>query len=185
MGIIHPESLVRAARQSIIRGNIGLAYTYNEPLTSIEYVLETAALIRESAMRNVLVTNGFVNPEPLDSLLPYMDAMNIDLKAFGDPFYRNLCGGNLAPVKETIQRASASCHVEVTTLIIPGKNDDPGEVEELAAWLASIDKDIPLHLTRYHPAWHMTEPPQPERSLMERLGGIAGLHLSRVRLGNM
>ncbi|HYE69640.1 MAG TPA: AmmeMemoRadiSam system radical SAM enzyme, partial [Anaerovoracaceae bacterium] len=120
------------------QGNIGIAYTYNEPSIWYEFVYETAKKAKENGLLNVLVTNGYISEEPLKQILPYIDAMNIDLKAFNDKFYRELVKGGLEEVKATIKRSAAECHVEVTTLVIPGWNDSVKEMEEMAQWLASL-----------------------------------------------
>jgi len=182
---LSPDGLVRAALDSVPDGNIGLAFTYNEPFVSFEYVFDTAILAREKGLKTVLVTNGYVNPGPLAELLPHVDAMNIDLKAFTDTFYRKICGGHLEPVLETIRASAASCHVEVTTLVIPGLNSGPAEIDALASALASISPDIPLHLNRHHPAYRMAEPSPISASELHALAGIARRHLSNVHCGNL
>ena len=164
---------------------VGLAYTYSEPLMWYEYVLETAALARGKELKNVLVTNGFINREPLRGLLGLIDAANIDMKAFTEGFYRKHCKGSLAPVKETVEvTRGAGWHIEVTTLVIPGLNDDDKELAGLARWLASIDKDIPLHLTRYFPNYRYSIPATPLGTL-KRAREVAMEHLSYVYTGNM
>ncbi len=183
--MILPDELAGLAEQEKSRGNIGLAYTYNEPLVGFEYVLDCARLIRRQSMKNVLVTNGFINQEPLEELLPLIDAMNIDLKAWQPDFYRTICRGELQPVLETIRRSAASCHVEITTLLIPGLNDQAGDIEALAAWLADIDPNMPLHLTRHHPDYQMPEPQPIDLRRMSLLAEIAGKHLKKVLLGNV
>ncbi len=131
-------------------GNIGIAYTYNEPLVGWEYVRDTARLVKENGMANVLVTNGTAAPEILEELLPLIDAMNIDLKGFRAEYYRML-GGDLDTVKTFIARAVTACHVELTTLIVPGENDSPEEMEAQARWIADLNPEIPLHITRFFP----------------------------------
>ena len=163
-------------------GNIGVAFTYNEPLLSYEFIMDTAPLLHEAGLAVVLVTNGTIAPAPLEALLPHVDAMNIDLKGWQPDFYRRL-GGDLAAVKHTIARAVKSCHVEVTTLIIPGQNDSAGDLEEEALWLASLRPDLPLHISRYFPRWHENTPATPIETI-ERLAAIAGKHLRFVHKGN-
>jgi pyruvate formate lyase activating enzyme len=153
-----PEELVGIACAERINGNIGIAFTYNEPLITFEYVLDTSRLAHAADLKTVLVTNGLVNPDPLRELLPHIDAMNIDLKAFHESFYTRYCHGPLEPVKRTIEIAAPVCHVELTTLLIPGLNDDEDEIDELACFVASVDHLIPLHLTRHHPAYKMPSP---------------------------
>ncbi|HVI41021.1 MAG TPA: radical SAM protein, partial [Anaerovoracaceae bacterium] len=150
-----------------------------------EFVYETAKKAKEKGLLNVMVTNGYISEEPLKQILPYIDAMNIDLKAFHDKFYRELVKGGLEDVKETIKRAAKHCHVEVTTLVIPGWNDSIEEMEELSLWLSSLSPDIPLHLSRYFPKYEMTDrPPTSLDSLME-LKRTADRHLNYVYLGNV
>ncbi len=166
-------------------GSIGIAYTYNEPTIWYEFVYETAKKAKEKGLLNVLVTNGYISQEPLKQILPHIDAMNIDLKAYNDKFYNELVKGGLEEVKETIQRSAAHCHVEVTTLVIPGWNDSVEEMEEMSKWLAALSTDIPLHLSRYFPNYELDDkPPTSLDSLME-LKRIAERHLNYVYLGNV
>lgn len=178
-----PEALVQRALTLRAHGNIGLAYTYNEPLVGIEYVTDCAVLARGHGLVNVLVTNGLVCEEPLTALLPFIDAMNIDLKAFTPEAYRRL-GGDLETVKRTIRLAAAACHVEVTTLAVPGLSDGAEEMRAEAAWLAEISADIPLHITRFFPSYQMNGAlPTPSHTL-EALRDIASQSLRYVYLGN-
>jgi len=132
-----------------------------------------------------LVTNGYISQEPLEQILPYIDAMNIDLKAFNNRFYKDLVKGGLEEVKDTIKRSARHCHVEVTTLIIPGWNDSVEETEEMTEWLASLSPDIPLHLSRFFPKYEMTDkPPTPLNTLIE-LKRTAERYLNNVYLGNV
>ena len=182
---ITSETLVTAALDALKRKNIGIAYTYNEPLVNYEFVYDTAVLAHRAALKNVLVTNGFINPEPMKKLLPFIDAMNIDLKAFTDSFYKKICGGHLDPVLSTISLCVPSCHIEVTTLVIPGSNSDPAEIDALASWLASVSPEIPLHLNRHHPSFLMAEPAPISREALLALGTIARAHLKYVHCGNI
>lgn len=166
------------------QGNIGIAYTYSEPSVWYEYILDTAQAARAAGLKNVLVTNGFINPEPLRRLLPYIDAMNIDVKAFNSEFYHQVCAGELTQVKRTVELAAAACHVEITTLVVPGLNDREEELVELAKWLGEISKDIPLHFSRYFPQYKMTVPPTPLTTL-NRAYELARQHLHYVYLGNI
>ena len=163
-------------------GNIGVAFTYNEPLLSYEFIMDTAPLLHERELAVVLVTNGTISPAPLEALLPHVDALNIDLKGWQPDFYRRL-GGYLDSVKHTIARAVKSCHVEVTTLVIPGQNDSERDMEEEARWLASLSPDLPLHISRYFPRWHENAPATPVETI-EKLAEIAGRHLHFVHPGN-
>ncbi len=182
-----PEALVDAARATKAEGNVGIAFTYNEPLVAWEYVRDTARAARnDSGLAIALVTNGYVNPEPLAELLPLVDAMNIDLKAFTEGFYRDVCGGSLAPVLETIRAGVASgAHVELTTLVIPGLNDDPDEIARLASWVASASPDIVLHLNRHHPDYLMREIEPIARDRLLELRDIAARSVADVRCGNL
>jgi len=180
-----PQELVDIALAEQVNGNIGIAFTYNEPFITFEYVLDTSRLAHQAGLKTVLVTNGLVNPEPLQEILPHIDAMNIDLKAFHAAFYNRYCHGPLEPVKRTIETAARVCHVELTTLLIPGLNDDEDEIEQLASWVASIDRLIPLHLTRHHPAYKMTQPGPISIDRLQMLAKIARRHLSDVYLGNI
>lgn len=178
-----PEELAALSLKLSGRGNVGLAFTYNEPVISYEFVLDCARLIRAQNQKNVLVTNGFIGESPLKKLLPLVDAMNIDLKCFSQDFYRQL-GGELEPVKQTIDVAAKSCHCEVTTLIIPGKNDSPREMEALSEWLASVSPSIPLHLSRFFPRHKMSGLQPTPLPVMRALAEIASKRLDHVHLGN-
>lgn len=178
-----PEEICEIAEETRDRGNIGVAYTYNEALVGYEFVRDTARLVHEAGMKNVLVTNGTAELPILEELLPYIDAMNIDLKAFRPELYKWL-GGDLQTVMNFITRAAQESHVELTSLIVPGKNDSLEDMEREAAWIAGIDPDIPLHITRYFPRHRMAEPPT-RISLMRELKSVAERHLNRVLLGNV
>lgn len=169
-----------------IRDNVGVAFTYNEPSIWYEYIFECARLLKETNpdVAVVLVTNGYINEEPLKELLPFVDAMNIDLKSFNNDYYRKLCGGRLEPVLKTIEIASKHCHVEVTTLLVSGENDNLKEIEKIAMFLNSIDIDIPLHLSRYFPRYKHENSPTDIR-FMKEAEKVAKRHLNRVKLGNI
>lgn len=182
---ISPEELVKIALETAKQGNIGIAYTYNEPLVGYEYVYDCSAEAKAKNLKNVLVTNGYINPGPMAALLPFIDAMNIDLKAFNQDFYKKQCKGDMVKVKDIIKLCAASCHVEVTTLIIPGFNDKKDEIESLAAWLASVSPDIPLHFSKHHPDYKMTEPPPASRDELNEIAAIARKSLKHVFIGNI
>lgn len=165
-------------------GNLGVAYTYNEPLVGWEFVRDTASLVREYGMRNVLVTNGTASQEILEELLPFIDAMNIDLKGFREAYYHKL-GGDLETVKGFIARAQESCHVELTTLIVPGENDSPEDMEAQAKWIAGLRPTIPLHITRFFPRYHMRDKEATDVEQLYRLAGIAERFLDKVYVGNV
>lgn len=180
-----PEELADLALAYAQKGNIGVAYTYNEPSIWFEYVLETSRLVRDRGMLNVLVTNGFISREPLEQLLPLTDAMNIDVKAFTEGFYERYCNGSLAEVKKTVERAAQSIHVEITTLVIPSLNDSPEEIAELAQWLSTIDPYIVLHLSRFFPNYQMNDIPPTPLSTLENARDSAHVFLKNVYLGNI
>lgn len=180
---LSPTELADIALQCREKGNIGVAFTYNEPLVGWEYVLDTARLVKEAGMKNVMVTNGTASPEILEKLLPYIDGMNIDLKGFSEEYYRKL-GGRLTVVKEFIKRAAADCHVELTTLIVPGENDSISEMEEEARWIASIDREIPLHVSRFFPRYKMQDRPATDVENVYALADAAGKYLKYVYTGN-
>lgn len=164
--------------------NIGIAYTYNEPLIWFEYLFDTAKLIRDNNLKNVVVTNGYLNEEPLNELLPYIDAMNIDVKGFTNEFYHRL-GGRLEPVLRLAEKAKKACHIEITNLLIPGWNTDEQQVRELVDWVAdSLGADTPLHFSRYFPARKVTLPPTPVAE-MEKAKQIGLERLKYVYLGNV
>lgn len=180
---VSPEVLVKKALELIPYGNIGIAYTYNEPLIGYEYVYDCARLAKEQGLKNVVVTNGTINEQPLKELLPFIDAMNIDLKGFTERFYQSI-HGDLDTVKRTIEIADKCCHVEITTLIIPGENDSDDEMDALAFWLSSVDPEIPLHVTRFFPRYHMTDRrPTPVQTIFQ-LADVARRHLHYVYEGN-
>lgn len=177
---LSPEGLTEKALECQKAGNIGVAFTYNEPLVGWEYVRDTAKLVKEAGMKTVLVTNGTASLEVLEEILPYIDAMNIDLKGFRESYYRKL-GGDLETVKAFIKRAAAGCHVELTTLIVPGENDDAAQMEEEARW---IGPKIPLHVTRFFPRYHMMGKSATDVQTVYRLANVAGKYVEHVFVGN-
>ncbi len=181
---LSPQQAVTMALSMVDQGNIGIAFTYNEPLVSYEYVYDTSVLAKQTGLKTVVVTNGTIEAAPLRKLLPYIDAFNIDLKGFTQTFYDKL-NGNLEQVKRTIEIANESSHVEVTTLVIPGENDDDETMEALAKWLASVNPGIPLHLTRFFPAYLWRDKPATPLDTLDRLREIALKHVSTVYLGNI
>ena len=180
---VPPESLVSLALELRSRGNIGIAFTYNEPTVSWEYIIDTAEAMKGTDLRLALVTNGGASPEIWDRLMAVTDAANIDLKAFTDGFYRRI-GGDLGTVKRNIETAARSCHVELTTLIIPGENDSPDEIRTLAEWVSSVDPEIPLHVTRFFPRWRMADREATDPDLVHSLAREAGKYLTHVYAGN-
>ena len=180
---ISPQELTERAQKYRPVGNIGVAFTYNEPLIGWEYVRDTAKLVHACGMKTVLVTNGSASLLVLEELLPCVDAMNIDLKGFGREYYRKL-GGDLDTVKAFIARASKDCHVELTTLIVPGENDGLQEMEEEAEWIASVNRDIPLHLTRFFPRYRMMDREATDVRRIYELKETAERYLPYVYAGN-
>ncbi len=164
--------------------NLGIAYTYNEPTIWYEFMTDIAKEIRNSGKKNVVVTNGYMNPEPLEALLPLIDAMNVDLKSINPEFYIKHCGGRVEPVMEYIRRSAQDCHVEITTLLIEGLNTSEEEMHKIARFIASVNPEIPLHLSRYFPAYNL-DLPATGVELIERLRDIALQELKYVYIGNV
>ena len=160
-----PDTLAELAAHYRQAGNIGLAFTYNEPLVCWEYVRDTARIVHERGMLNVLVTNGCAEAGILEQLAPYIDAMNIDLKGFTDRYYREVLGGDRQMVMAFIREAVKRCHVELTTLVVPGENDSEEEMLHLSEWVAGLQdvsggrqgREIPLHISRFFPRYRMAE----------------------------
>lgn len=225
--------LVNLALKTVPEGNIGIAFTYNEPSIWYEFVYDTVktnrdieaklytatsadtndkniklrniyegkklytaasadtlyqpedAFVEGTKLYTALVTNGYIEKEPLDLLLPYIDAMNIDLKSFTPSFYQKICRGRIEPVKETIMAAAKVCHVEITTLVIPGENDCIDEINRLAEWLSCISPEITLHLTRFHPDFKMTDKAATPVSTLNAAATTAGKYLKNVYIGNV
>ena len=154
---LFPEELAELAVVYRPQGNIGVAFTYNEPLVGWEYVRDTAKLVHAKHMVNVLVTNGCAEAEILREILPYTDAMNIDLKGFTDRYYTEVLGGDRQMVMDFIREAVKHCHVELTTLVVPGENDSEEEMLRLSGWVAGLSEEIPLHISRFFPRHRMTD----------------------------
>ena len=189
---LSPKELADIAKECVSRGNIGVAFTYNEPLIGYEYVRDTAKLIHDMGMKNVLVTNGTATKEVYDKLADYIDAMNIDLKGFNEHYYRDVLKGDLDMVLEMIGSAVKRCHVELTTLIIPGENDSEEEMRQISTWISelkdangnTIGQNIPLHISRFFPCFHMTDRDATDVSKVYRLADIAREKLKYVYTGN-
>ncbi len=181
---VTPERLVQQAKAS---GATIIAYTYTEPTVFFELAYDTSALAKKEGIRNVFVSNGYMSREAADEIIPYLDAINIDLKAFSEETYRRYCGGTLQPVLDTIERmAAAGVWVEVTTLVIPGRNDTRQELGWMAEFLRGVSADIPWHLSRFVPAYQLFDrPPTPVAKLREAraIGRDAGLRY--VYVGNI
>lgn len=179
---VSPERMVQ---YGAARGSIGVAFTYTEPLMWFEYLLDVAPLLHEAGLKVVLVTNGYINPRPLEDLLGLVDAANIDLKSFDEHFYRRVCKGKLAPVLDSIRAFfKAGVHLELTTLLIPGHNESGEELTRLTDFVADISPLIPLHLSAYYPAYQMNVPPTSAEILI-KAKTIAEQRLKYVYVGNM
>jgi pyruvate formate lyase activating enzyme len=178
-----PDDLVDTALSQ--KGNIGLAYTYNEPSINFEYILECAAGIRKVGLKNVMVTNGYVNKEPLGELLGYVDAFNIDLKSFRNEFYQDRSEATLAPVLDTISRVARSgAHLELTFLLIPGQNDSEEEWKDMIHWIRMhCGPDAILHVSKYFPRFKLRSTPTPTESL-RRFISMAREQIHYVYPGN-
>jgi len=180
-----PETVVREAEK---RNCKSIAYTYTEPTIYFEFALDAARLAHEAGIKNVFVTNGYMTPEALEMVAPYLDAANVDLKAFTDDFYKKQCGAKLEPVKETLRGMKAkNVFVEITTLIIPGLNDDREELKALAGFIVDeLGPETPWHISRFHPTYKLTDaPPTPVATLTlaRDIGIEAGLRY--VYTGNV
>ena len=189
---ITPEELVELALSTKSRDNIGIAFTYNEPLIGYEFVRDTARLSHEAGLLNILVTNGTAEISVLKELEPYIDAMNIDLKGFTENYYNKTLCGNFDMTKSFIEEAVKFCHVELTTLIVPGENDTEDEMRKISSWIRSlkdssgneIGQSIPLHISRFFPRFHMKEKEPTDVSLIYHLADVARENLNCVYTGN-
>ena len=183
-----PEELVRIALETRPRGNIGLAFTYNEPLIGYEFIRDTARLAQAAELKNVIVTNGTAELSVLEELKPCIDAMNIDLKGFTDRYYSQVLGGDRAQVMAFIEEAVKTCHVELTTLIVPGENDSEDEMRALSRWVSRLrepdGESVALHISRFFPRFHMQDRPATDVRTVYRLAEIARENLEYVYTGN-
>ena len=181
-----PERIARAAAALGCRS---VAFTYNDPVIFLEYAVETARACRAQGIRSVAVTAGYVCPEARRELFAEMDAANVDLKAFSERFYHSICGGHLAPVLETLRylRRETKVWLEVTTLLIPGENDSPAELEAMSRWFADeLGPDVPWHFSAFHPDWRMLDRPPTPPETLRRAREIARAHgLHHVYTGNI
>ena len=183
---ISPEKLCELSDRYCSRGNIGVAYTYNEPLTFWEYIVDTGRLVHQNDMVNVLISNGTAEIPILEKVLPYIDAMNIDLKSFSKDTYSKKLGGDLEQVKDFIKRAARDTHIELTTLIVPGINDSLGEIEEMGKWIASLDskEDVTWHITRFFPRYKMDKENPTEVDFVYKCADIGRKYVKYVYTGN-
>ncbi len=179
-----PEKIISDALSS--PNNIGIAFTYNEPVIWFEFIADIACEARNKGMKTVMVSNGFVNKAPLKEIISFTDAFNIDLKAFNNTFYKKLTGAHLEPVKESLKQiAMSGRHLEITTLVIPGYNDDEKEMELQAEWIADeLGNHVPFHLSRYFPMYKRNDPSTSPETL-SKLASIASKYLSYVYVGNI
>lgn len=180
-----PADLVAMAEATKADGGIGLAYTYNEPFVGFEFLRDCAQRAHSRGLANVVVSNGMVNPEPLSQVLSLIDAANIDLKGWGQGAYDQL-GGSFDTVRHTIAAMAAcpTCHLEVTTLVVPGMNDSEDAMRAMASWLSSLDPDIPYHVTRFFPCHRMADALPTAVEDVYRLASIAREYLRDVHVGN-
>ncbi|WP_034443148.1 AmmeMemoRadiSam system radical SAM enzyme [Butyrivibrio sp. AE2032] len=185
---IAPDELAEIAESYKPQGNIGVAFTYNEPLIGYEYVIDAAKEVHKRGMKTVLVSNGCVTETIASQVIPHIDAMNIDLKGFTDSYYRDVLGGDRGLVMDFIKRAVSSSHVEVTTLIIPGYNDSDEEMRKLSKWISDLNDgegrhSVPLHISRYFPRFKMNIPATEVESIYH-LRDVAREMLDHVFTGN-
>ena len=177
----------RVVEEAIANGCQSISYTYTEPTIFFEYAFDTAKLASGRGIKNVFVTNGYMTEQAIDMISPYLDAANVDLKSFSESYYRKLCKAKLRPVLDTIAYLrKRDIWVEVTTLIIPGENDSPKEMAEIADFIARVDRDIPWHISRFHPDYKLTKAEPTPMETMEKarqIGKEHGLHY--VYLGNV
>ncbi len=181
---VSPEELIDVCINQ--NNNVGIAFTYNEPTVWYEYIYDTAKKLKElyPEKKNVLVTNGYIQQKPLEKILPYVDAMNIDLKSYQEVYYKKICRGELKPVLKTIETTYEKCHIEITTLMVNDLNVSENEIKNIASFIAELNPNIPLHLTRYYPAYKMDLPPtEIEKMILVR--EIAKKYLNYVYLGNI
>ncbi|MFC1501536.1 AmmeMemoRadiSam system radical SAM enzyme [Elusimicrobiota bacterium] len=177
-----PEKALEVSKSN---NSIGIAYTYNEPLINYEWIKETSFLIRKNGLKNVIVSNGYINREPLEEIMPFIDAVNVDIKFFKEKSYKKLCGADLSKVLETVETlVKNKKHVEITNLIITAENDSEKEIKALVEWVASLSLDIPLHFSKYCPAYKMKNLETTLDTLVNAYN-IAKKSLKNVYIGNI
>jgi pyruvate formate lyase activating enzyme len=181
-----PEDVVEEA----LNADCGsIAYTYTEPTIFYEYVLDTAKLARKKGLKNIMVTNGYINQEPLKELYRYIDAANVDLKGFTEKFYKEITSSSLAPVLETLKtiKSMKTCHLEITNLIIPTLNDDMEKIKEMCVWIKdNLGTDVPLHFSRFFPFYRLEHlPPTPPETLNKARDIAINTGLKFVYVGNI
>jgi len=178
---VTPELLARLAQRD---NSIGICFTYSEPLVWYEMIAETAPLVKKQGGKVVLVSNGVIEEKYLETLIPFIDAVNIDIKAFTEEFYQRYTGGKLKWVLNTVEKLAGKVHTEVTTLVIPGLNDSSAEIKKTAGWLAGLKAPVAWHLSRYYPMYKSKIPTTNENSLKD-LWELARNYLPYVYIGNM
>lgn len=181
---VTPEKLAELAERYKIKGNIGVAFTYNEPLICYEFIRDTAKLVKDKGMKNVLVSNGTAELSVLEEIIPYVDAMNVDIKSFSEKTYRDVLGGDLNMTRAFIERAVKDCHVELTMLIVPGMNDTEDEMREASSWIAGLSEEIPFHISRFFPRYKMSDGMPTDVAKIYKLADIAREKLKYVYEGN-
>lgn len=181
---VTPEKLAELAERYKIKGNIGVAFTYNEPLICYEFIRDTAKLVKDKGMKNVLVSNGTAELAVLEEIIPYVDAMNVDIKSFSEKTYRDVLGGDLNMTRAFIERAVKDCHVELTMLIVPGMNDTEDEMREASSWIAGLSEEIPFHISRFFPRYKMSDGMPTDVAKIYKLADIAREKLKYVYEGN-
>ncbi|MFQ5975277.1 MAG: AmmeMemoRadiSam system radical SAM enzyme, partial [Candidatus Hydrothermarchaeales archaeon] len=180
---VKPKKAVEMARKW---GCEGIAWTYNEPTIWFEYSFDTAKLAKDAGLYTVYVTNGYMTEEALDTISPYLDAMNVDVKGFTEKFYKEVCKAKLKPVLRTVENAAAmGMHLEITNLLIPGYNDDEEEIKNLVDWVAGVDDSIPLHFSRFHPDYELRNIHATPSKTLEKAMKIASKKLKYVYIGNV
>lgn len=187
--IVGDEWTARQVVEKAVAGGCqSIAYTYTEPTVFFEFACDTARMAHAAGLKNVFVTNGYMTGEALEMIRPFLDAANVDLKAFSEKYYRDVCGAKLAPVKQTLKRMkTAGIFVEVTTLVVPGLNDDPDELERMAEFLVTeLGPETPWHISRFHPTYKLTDrPPTPEATLIKARETGLRVGLRYVYVGNV
>ncbi len=178
----------QAVRQALDAGSRGIAWTYNEPAIWHEFTLAASKIAKKKGLYTVYVSNGYINPKPLKEIAPYLDAMNVDIKAFSDDYYKSMCSTRLKPVLETCKLAKKlDIHLETTTLLVPGKNDSKKEIAALAKWIfTNLGEDTPVHFSVYHPDYKYDESPRtPESTMVAAYRTAKKAGLQHVYIGNM
>lgn len=175
-----PEEIVELA----IKNNCpSISYTYTDPIIMYEYMIDIAKIAKKNKLKNIIISNGYINEEPLKNLLKYIDAANIDLKAFNENFYKKICGVKLKPVLNSL-KILKKIHIEITNLLIPGQNDNMKEIEKMCKWIKENLGDIPIHFSRYFPYYKSHQPITPIETL-KKAKQIAEKYLTHVHLGNV